>query len=128
MTLAVSAADAASDLRALHPRSSVSRAYYAAFAACHALLSHLRPAVDWPKRDNFRHAELPGELRWTLLHYLQNRVTSFQADVYRKSLETAYDLRRFGDYKPELKVTPDHAQTALESAFSLLRLAKEVVR
>ncbi len=110
-----------------HPRSAASRAYYAAFAACHAVLWHLRPTLDWPGRGNFRHQELPGELRWTLLHYLP-KMGPFKVDIFRDLLETNYNLRRQADYRPTQHVGTDRVRDAVEAAKQMLRLAQGVVK
>ena len=128
MGLAESAITAAAAVRSEHPRSSVSRAYYSAFAACHALLAHLRPEMAWPGRANFKHGELPGELRWTLQHKFRRGLSVFQADVYRDCLEETYNLRRQADYKPDRVITADHAEDAVERAGQIVRLARGVIQ
>jgi uncharacterized protein (UPF0332 family) len=127
LAMARSAHQAALEIGHAHGRSAASRAYYAAFAACHALMAHLRPAVGWPGRGHFRHGDLPGELRWTLMNCLP-RFSAFQADVYRVLLEGTYNVRRYADYKPEQPVTAMRVAESIESAAQLVRLAERVVR
>ena len=119
---------AARGLRSIHPRSSSSRSYYAAFSAAHAILAHLRPEISSRPRGHFRHGETPGELRWTLLHNAGLELGSFRADFYRESLEDAYNLRAVSDYQPLKSVTAEHAGDAESAAASVVRLAERIVR
>ena len=114
-------------LRRSHPRSAANRAYYACFSACHALLSHLRPEVDWPGRGRFKHGQLPGELRWTLLRRLPGLGT-YRVDIYRDLLETAYTQRRLADYSPQTTISDGAVADAVDAAGSLVRLAKGVLK
>jgi uncharacterized protein (UPF0332 family) len=119
---------AARQLLTSEPRSASSRAYYASFAAAHAVLLHLRPDVEARPRGHFRHGELPGQLRWTLLHKAGLRMTSRQADYYKDALNEAYNIRVRADYEPRSHVSALHAGQAESLAAALVRLAERIVK
>ncbi len=125
LAAAVSGLDAARALRRQHPRSSASRSYYAAFAAAHAVMTHLRA---WHRRRaHFKHGEVPAELRWTLLHDPALGFNKFTADVYQQQLEDAYAYRVKADYMPQVDLNSDEAGDAENAAANLVLLARRML-
>ncbi len=105
-------------------RSAVSRAYYAAHHAVHAAL--LARGQKSPERGNWRHSELPGELRASLR---QSSPSNPQwADYFHSSIQNAYSLRIQADYKPANDVGDEHARESHRVATCLVKYALEVVQ
>ncbi|MGD9689278.1 MAG: HEPN domain-containing protein [Phycisphaerales bacterium] len=104
-------------------RSAVSRAYYAAHHAAHALL--LMSGVAPPSRGNWKHGELPGEVRAAV----RSRGGNVQwADYLHQCLQVAYNLRVQADYKPGQLVGDVHAAEARRVAFAVAQKARESLR
>lgn len=115
--------DAAGSLRACGKyRSSVSRSYYAAHHAAHAIL--LANGVTPPLRGNWKHGELPGEIRSAVRSSGGN---AGWADYLHQCLQDAYNLRVQADYKPGQPVMDSHATEARRVAYALFKRAKESV-
>jgi uncharacterized protein (UPF0332 family) len=111
---------AAQILRVQCARSSVSRSYYACFAACHAIICHLQTAT-LPARGNFKHSQLPS----LVLDFTVGRSTSLK--VLKERLEDAYNARVLADYRPLTNIEHETVSQSLEAAQSMVRFAKGVV-
>jgi|GEM_PF-907904 len=115
---------AAKESLSTHPRSSISRYYYAAYSASHALLLHL--GVDPPPRGNWDHAILPECLRSSLMARMGS-IPSRNATIYKKGLQDLYNQRIAADYGPLRTVDEQAANDARKWAGQLVRLAEKVL-
>lgn len=120
LDLAESSLTAAEAVRAGHPRSSVSRSYYAAFAAAHAIFLSQgeSPRADmgtWP------HDAL-GRIALTVV---SRRLPPNVAKAARFALEESRRMRILADYGPRFSVGDPEAKEARRLAGQLVSLAKE---
>jgi uncharacterized protein (UPF0332 family) len=110
---------AASDaLDRMHHRPAISRFYYSAFAAAHAVL--ISKGVTPPQRGNWGHEGLPEHLETALG---SNR----DASLYSQRLGELYDLRIEADYGVLRTVGEREAVRSRKLAGPLIRLAEKVV-
>ena len=104
-------------------RSAVSRSYYAAHAAAHALVVHFEPARgDAPR--SIRHVDLPPTLRGCLRR-LPNSLPL--ARLAHDELVEAYNLRIVADYKPGLPIDSPAYDQARKAAARMIYSAKKVI-
>lgn len=120
--------DAARDLLRLgHWRSCVSRSYYAAMAASHAILIRMKktPPVD---RGGWSHNDLPALLHWCLMSSPLRRgaVPIAVAKVHRIELSRCYARRVLADYHPIAVVSQGDAAESVKCAGRLLRRWEEL--
>jgi len=108
-------------------RSAVSRAYYAAHHAAHALL--LASGVKAPSpRGNWKHGALPGEVRSSIRNAEGDVSQNARwADYFHQCLQDCYNLRVQADYKPFDTVDDAHARDSLRLARALTRQAQETL-
>lgn len=107
-------AKAAAELLTLqHPRSFVSRMYYAMFAHAHAMLLQQgqRPRSGL---GTWSHAALPLMVR----KHLSTRNNSMKAHTQSQALRRARQFREMADYRPGIEV--DHV-----TALALLKTAQQ---
>ena len=111
------------------PRSSVSRSYYAVYAACSGWLElHDVPCgrtYDGTPRDNYAHAQLATLLRtsmmWDDQHWPRERVDDVVDAVVR-----LLDLRRAADYDPADDVAPFVSAAVRDAERVLAELAPDL--
>lgn len=105
-------------------RSCVSRAYYAAYCAVHAML--LTRNETSPAKGNWDHGQLGA-----LLHSnLRTRTPRFVArgdKYYRSRFNQLRDLRIVADYGPMISVGLVDASQARQLAGPFVRLAEEII-
>ena len=103
-------------------RSSVSRAYYAAYQAVTAiLLYHKMTPPD--RREAWNHDATP-ELIWKLSGTV---ITQNARKDVAVRLRTSYDLRIIADYNGHKDIREIDLKTALKNASFMVRLAKDVL-
>lgn len=113
--------NAADSLRAAgFVRSAVSRSYYAAFAAAHAIILAVEP-TSIGERGNLRH----GAIHAALFHSLRTarhprRVSEVLADRFQR----AYHHRVAADYKPRAVIPSGSLTEAFDAARNLIRSAE----
>lgn len=128
MVLASEQYEAAGKLRELgHHRASVSRAYYAAFAAVHAVLLGLGRSSPRSRFGTWSHETLPD----TLVNDLQlsGKLPKGQrsSDLTRK-LRALKSDREIADYAPGLEIGIEDAVKSLRSASAFRDLARRLER
>jgi uncharacterized protein (UPF0332 family) len=104
-------------------RSTVSRAYHAAFAAAHAVLLHFG---DEPREflRTWSHKTVPDALRACLARNAPDPV----AKVYKQHVLELRNMRERADYQPEASVSETDATEAVRRARTIVKLAEEVLR
>lgn len=105
------------------PRSAVSRAYFAAYAATHAILLHSNETP--PQRGNWAHGGLGQQLATVLARGagLDRRI----ALLMRKCVDDCYNCRIQADYGPHLVMGEPIARSATRHARQVLLLAERMV-
>lgn len=101
-------------------RSSVSRYYFAAYAAAHAVLLHLGKTP--PQQGNWSHKGLPDVLRTVLTAIA--RVDNSAA--YSQMLRTLYDLRVVADYGAGLTLDATLLESARRDSGRVVKLAERM--
>jgi uncharacterized protein (UPF0332 family) len=105
-------------LRERHWRSSVARAYYAAYSRVTAML--LARGVTMPAgREGSSHANLPGLLETYLMQLGNRRWTA--AGLVRK----LYSMRLMADYQPSVPVDEGDARNTLSMMMRAFHLLQE---
>ncbi len=106
---------AAQLLKERHPRSSVSRAYYAAFSALNdRLLAHSRPPLQY---ETHLHQQIPDLIEAHLM-----RGNSRARRALRTTVVRLYKARLDADYKLSRTVDESVALNALRDAKSIFRV------
>lgn len=116
---------AGSELAEHHPRSSVSRLYYAAYSAVHVIL--LMREMTPPERGNWSHDGL-GEVLKAALMRGRDATSDRDATLYRNRVSELYDLRILADYGPLRTVDNLAATRSRRLAGPLVRLAERIVQ
>lgn len=98
-----------------HPRSAVSRAYFAAYAAVHAILLH--SGEQPPSRGNWSHDGLAEHVR-VVLQRLRRNDSSFRGAIQMK--KDVSDLRNY-------RVRADYSPTSTIDAAEAVRRARNVL-
>lgn len=125
MLVAQDSLEAARGLKPDHPRSSVSRAYYAAFAAVHAALLRMgeRPREV---EGTWTHTALPDVFQATV-----GRGTAMMprrdAQYLRECLVMCRNAREDADCIPERTVEVRRATQIVQRSGQLVRWAEEVL-
>lgn len=128
--LAVESARAMVQLRD-YPRSCVSRAYYAVYAACVGWLERqgLEPdALTVSGQPWFSHLRLVAQLEVALRSasdFGERLLDEAQADRLYDSVERLRKARTEADYDPEANVTYETASDAIRDASYVVRLLAE---
>jgi uncharacterized protein (UPF0332 family) len=113
--LAVDSRKAAQKLKQEHPRSCVSRSYYAAFSAVNQrLLPHEAPQV---RHETHMHRELPGLIERHLFPRDQKRRRVLRATIVR-----LYNARLDADYKRSRTVDRAIALGSLRDAKAVFEM------
>ena len=117
--LAASSKEAADRLTLDHPRSFISRLYYAMFAQAHALLLHegLTPRSGM---GTWSHEMLPGLIR----RHLPGRDGDRDRHTLSRALRRGYQRRLLADYNPAISVTKEEAVAQLRDVSVLLEIQK----
>lgn len=97
-------------LRRGHIRSCISRAYYAAFCAAHALA--VRANQTPPARGNWGHEEI-GEVFHAVTASAAGRAVGMH---HAQMLGSLLARRRTADYKPKIRMLEDEARLALRES------------
>lgn len=105
-------------------RSSVSRSYYAAYCAIHAMLIHRGETP--PPRGNWPHKGL-GDVLHTTLSQRKPNVEPRVSKDYRIKLNRLYHMRAVVDYDPKCSVDEDDAAKARKFAGPFLRHAERML-
>ncbi|MGC8623841.1 MAG: HEPN domain-containing protein [Phycisphaerae bacterium] len=103
---------AAQALRERYPRSSVSRAYYAAFSALTQAFADKR--LSFPGKQSPRHRDIPG---------MVNQVFSSKARAgeIRRNIRALYAMRLNADYSAGRSTDAESAKEAIRSSVIILR-------
>jgi hypothetical protein len=91
-------------------RSSISRSYYCAYSAAHAIVTHLDASLS--SRGNLSHRRLPLVLRSVLIRSLGASIKRRRAMMYQQGLLDAYGLRLSADYVPMMTIGRQEAKVA----------------
>lgn len=113
-------------IRETDPRSSCSRAYYAAYAAGHALLLHVGE-VPRESLGTWAHQDLPDAVK-SVLGRGTVPVGSQPAALAKIHLERCRARRLDADYSPDRTVAPTFAYDACRQAGAVVALAERMVR
>ena len=106
---------AAKELKA-HPRSCISRAYYAAYAAVANALVDSK-GVRFPMgRDGPGHEQLPN----LVANHLGKKLDFGTIKLIKTALRRLYNARVYADYKPDSVLTQTEATEALLDAKTVL--------
>ena len=119
-----SSEDAAVRTEMTNPRSAISRFYYAAYSASHAILLSKRQIP--PDRGNWPHEGLSENLE-AVLSRGPDAMKDRDSRVFKQRLSELYDLRIEADYGPLRSVTGEAATRARRLAGPLVRLAERMV-
>lgn len=98
-----------------HLRSCISRAYYAAFCAAHALAVKARHTP--PIRGNWGHEEIGSVLQVVAATMAGRSVAAYQAQLF----DALLSMRRAADYKPKIGVSGHDARIALRDCGRVVR-------
>jgi uncharacterized protein (UPF0332 family) len=107
-------------LRREHHRSTVSRAYFAAYAKLVAALIHNK--VTMPARGNPSHSKMPA----LVLNHL-TRLSQVRRNNLCGVLITLYRLRVAADYQPLVNVGPEDVRIGTGLMGQVFRDAKEAM-
>lgn len=115
LRLAIDAMKAAKEISSRHPRSVVSRTYYAAFAHTHGMLLG---SGQMPRSalGTWRHADLPAMVRKHLAKSLGRR----EAELLSQNLRRSRILREYADYRPNVMLSQTDAVQAIDAVSSIL--------
>jgi hypothetical protein len=105
-------------------RSSVSRAYYAAQAAAHAIL--LRRGHTPPQEGNWANPGL-GDVLGTSLRTVHPQIRKEQARDYRMDVVRCWTMRLDADYRAIRSIGDVESRAAIRSCGRLVRLAESVL-
>lgn len=115
---------AAMKIESSSPRSAISRFYYAAYSASHAILL-MKQQVP-PERGNWPHDGLSENLE-SVLARGSDAMLHRDSRVFKQRLSELYDLRIEADYGPLRTVDQQAATRARRLAGPLVRLAERMV-
>lgn len=105
-------------------RSACNRAYYAAHNGAHAVLAHMDATVASAQRS-VPHGELPAKL------YRMVRADLFLgelgADLLRRRLIDAYNIRVEADYKPEVTIDSTKFGVVRSPARQIVEFARRLI-
>ena len=105
-----------------HPRSCVSRAYYAAYALMSSELVSTRGVKFVLGRDGPSHFLLPTLVE----NHLRNRMNISKIRGIKAALRRLYNIRLNADYRPNLQISSSDVRDALaDAAFILAALHRE---
>jgi len=105
-------------------RSAINRAYYAAFAAAHAICLHYRQ-IPRAVYQTWTHEKLPDTLFKTVTN--QGGVPRHHAQTLRLGLEQCRQHRGIADYRPETEVDREACKEALRLAGQVVNNARRLV-
>jgi len=108
--VSISALRAAQSMRE-SPRSSISRAYYAAYSGIAYKLSKTRGVYFPAGQDGPNHRELPA-----LIEHHFNRLTPNDRKKLKAGIRRLYKARLDSDYHPKMTVDKSTAQQSLSDA------------
>jgi uncharacterized protein (UPF0332 family) len=124
LAAAQSAEEAAMDILEMHPRSAISRFYFAAYSAAHAtMIASGQPAPD---RGNWAHETLATHFR-SVLTRGSRAIRLRDASVFSSQLSDLYNMRIVADYGAAKSVDRAAAVDARRLAGPLVRLAERIL-
>lgn len=122
-------AEAATILMDRFPRAAISRYYYAAFGAAHAIViarKETPPRSSEGNPRNWKHSAIQNLLE-TNLATKHPQLRKDEAVQFRLHLQAAWQIRLQADYSIIDVVSESDAKRTRENAVSILQLATEII-